>query len=87
MIHLDTSFLIRALDLGSSEDRKLRSWIGEGETLRMSTVAWAEFLCGPLARSEMELASEIVGHAATSQPITLRSPPVYSMSREGGVGH
>ena len=56
MIHLDTSFLIRALDLGSSEDRKLRSWIGEGET-----VAWAEFLCGPLARSEMELASEIVG--------------------------
>ena len=61
MIHLDTSFLIRALDSGTPEDRKLRGWIGEGETLGMSTVAWAEFLCGPLTQSEMELATEIVG--------------------------
>ena len=61
MIHLDTSFLIQALKPGSSEDRSLRSWIEEGETLVMSTVAWAEFLCGPLDRSEMELATEIVG--------------------------
>ena len=61
MIHLDTSFLIRALVLGSPEDRKLRGWIGEGKTLGMSAVAWAELLCGPLARSEMEWAAEIVG--------------------------
>ncbi len=61
MIHLDTSFLIQALKLGSPEDRKLRIWIKEGETLIMSTVAWAEFLCGPLDRSEMELAAEIIG--------------------------
>ena len=61
MIHLDTSFLIRALDRGSPEDHKLRGWIGEGETLGMSAVAWAELLCGPLARSEMEWAVEIVG--------------------------
>ena len=49
MIHLDTSFLIRALDPGSPEDLELRGWIREGETLGMSTVAWAELLCGPLA--------------------------------------
>ena len=61
MIHLDTSFLIRALDRGSPEDHKLRGWIGEGETLGMSAVAWAELLCGPLERSEMEWAAEIVG--------------------------
>ena len=61
MIHLDTSFLIRALALGSPEDRKLRGWIGEGQTLGMSTVAWAELLCGPLKRSEVEWATEIVG--------------------------
>ena len=61
MIHLDTSFLIRVLDPGSTEDRSLRGWIRDGETLGMSTVAWTEFLCGPLAQSEMELAAEIVG--------------------------
>ncbi len=33
MIHLDTSFLIRALDLGSPEDLRLRGWIGKGETM------------------------------------------------------
>lgn len=61
MIHLDTSFLIRALDLGSPEDRKLRGWIGVGEALAMSTVAWTELLCGPLNSSEMEWAAEVVG--------------------------
>ena len=61
MIYLDTSFLIRALDLGAPEDRKLRGWIEEGETLGMSTVAWTEFLCGPVARRDIELAAEIVG--------------------------
>ncbi len=39
MIHLDTSFLIRALRRGSPEDRKLREWLGTGETLGMSAVA------------------------------------------------
>ena len=68
MIHLDTSFLIRALALGSPEDRRLRAWIGEGKTLGMSTVAWAELLCGPLNRSEMELATEIVGRRQDFTP-------------------
>ncbi len=60
MIHLDTSFLIRALDLGSPEDRKLRSWLQDGEILSISAVAWAELLCGPLTPPEMELAAGIV---------------------------
>ncbi len=68
MIHLDTSFLIRALAMGSPEDRRLRGWIGEGQTLGMSTVAWTELLCGPLKRSEMELATEIVGQRQDFTP-------------------
>ena len=61
MIHLDTSFLISALTPGSPEDRRLRGWIRDGETMAMSAVAWAEFLCGSLAQSDIELAAEIVG--------------------------
>lgn len=60
MIHLDTSFLIRALDSGSPEDERLRLWIQDGEMLRMSAVAWAELLCGPLTPAELDLATAIV---------------------------
>lgn len=48
MIHLDTSFLIHALRRGSSEDARVRKWLTANESLAMSTVAWAEFLCGPV---------------------------------------
>jgi predicted nucleic acid-binding protein len=61
MIHLDTSFLIRSLQPGSPQDRKLRSWIAEGQTLRISAIAWAEFLCGPISLSDMSLVARVVG--------------------------
>ena len=60
MIHLDTSFLIRALVKGSPEDEMLREWIAAGEPLGMSTIAWAEFLCGPVNGTILSLASVIV---------------------------
>ncbi len=68
MIHLDTSYLIRALDPGSPEDLELREWIGAGEALIMSTVAWAELLCGPLGGAESELATRIVGRRRDFTP-------------------
>ncbi len=48
MIHLDTSFLIRALVPRSPQDRELRAWLAQGEEVGMSSVAWTEFLCGPV---------------------------------------
>ena len=61
MIHLDTSFLIRALVGGSPEDARLREWIRANEPLGMSAIAWAEFLCGPIDESAVQLASSVVG--------------------------
>ena len=60
MIHLDTSFLVRALVQGSPEDQILREWIKTGEPLGMSVIAWAEFLCGPINEAVLSLASVIV---------------------------
>ena len=60
MIHLDTSFLIRSYASGSPEDLALREWIDAGENLGVSTVAWAEYLCGPLKRSELEVTVSII---------------------------
>jgi predicted nucleic acid-binding protein len=60
MIHLDTSFLIRALASGLPEDGLMRAWLREAQTLGMSAVAWAEFLCGPVDAPIAELASRLV---------------------------
>lgn len=60
MIHLDTSFLIRALVSGSPEDRRLRGWITSNEGLGMSAVAWAELLCGPVEPRAVELAAAVL---------------------------
>ena len=60
MIHLDTSFLIRALIRGTPEDLALRRWIKAGESLVISAVAWAEFRCGPLQPLELVAAAAIV---------------------------
>lgn len=63
MIHLDTSFLIRALVPGSREDARLRAWLSAETALAISAVAWAEFLCGPLAADDLSLAAAVVGEA------------------------
>lgn len=60
MIHLDTSCLIVALVRGSCQDCKLREWLRAGDPLGMSSVAWAEFLCGPVAGRHVELAARFV---------------------------
>jgi predicted nucleic acid-binding protein len=61
VIHLDTSFLIRAGMPGTSEDRVLRRWRSRSETLRMSSVAWAEYLCGPVSQQAAEDTAELLG--------------------------
>ena len=64
MIHLDTSFLIRALVRGSEQDQRLREWLRKGETVGMSAVAWAEFLCGPLDAAQLQLVERTVPRRA-----------------------
>ncbi len=49
MIHLDTNFLIDALVAGSVQETQLVAWLATGEALEISSLAWGEFLCGPLS--------------------------------------
>ncbi|HXK12714.1 MAG TPA: PIN domain-containing protein [Vicinamibacteria bacterium] len=60
MIHLDTSFLVRALVAGTSQDRAVRAWLAAGEPLAMSAIAWAELLCGPIGAADLDLVVRIV---------------------------
>jgi predicted nucleic acid-binding protein len=60
VIVLDTSFLIRALAPGSAQDARLREWLRADEELGMSAIAWAELLCGPIEREQIDLAARVV---------------------------
>jgi predicted nucleic acid-binding protein len=57
VIHLDTSFLIRALLDGTPESLALDQWIRAGEAIGISGVAWCEFICGPVEPAAIALAS------------------------------
>ena len=60
MIHLDTGFLIRALVRKSTEDIKFRTWLRSNADVGISSIAWAEFLCGPVDEQDVGLAVRIL---------------------------
>ena len=60
MILLDTSFLIRSLVAGSAQDRRLRRWLADKEPIGISSIAWAELLCGPVQPAMIEAVTRIV---------------------------
>lgn len=61
MIHLDTSFLIRAGVGEALESHRLRAWKERNEQIRISAVAWAEFACGPISHDALEATAELFG--------------------------
>lgn len=63
IIHLDTSFLVRAVHADSHESQKTKEWLHAGKILGMSTVAWAEYLYGGQDSDEDPLlVARIVAH-------------------------
>jgi Predicted nucleic acid-binding protein, contains PIN domain len=48
VIHLDTNFLVALEDEQSPETARITRWIQQNRDVRVSAVAWAEFLCGPV---------------------------------------
>jgi predicted nucleic acid-binding protein len=59
MIHFDTNFLIQATVAGSAAHSRFRSWSASREAFGVCTVAWAEYLCGPLDPTAESLARRI----------------------------
>jgi predicted nucleic acid-binding protein len=61
MIHLDTSFLIQAVAPRTREDARLRQWLADRTPLAVSTICWAEFLCGPIGDTNLLLLEQVLG--------------------------
>jgi predicted nucleic acid-binding protein len=67
-LHLETSFLIRALIQSSPEHALLRNWLEEGRKPDMSSIAWAEFLSGPLSEDHLTQATMILNELLPFDP-------------------
>lgn len=59
MIHFDTNFLIQITVAGSPAHAQFTAWTSAPEALNVSTIAWAEFLCGPLDATAEALTRQI----------------------------
>jgi len=60
MIHFDTNFLVVVAVPGSAADLRFRTWAAANESFGVSTVAWAEYLCGPLDPMAATIARQVV---------------------------
>ena len=62
MIHFDTNFLIQTVVAGSAAHDQFRAWAQAREDCNASSIAWAEFLCGPLDAPAEAISRQIFPH-------------------------
>ena len=60
MIDLDANFLISVIRRDPKANRALARWVASGEEITMSSIAWSEFLCGPVSVRHVETARTFV---------------------------
>ena len=59
MVHCDTNFVIQAIVAGSPAHAHFTVWAAASEAANVSTIAWAELLCGPMDATAESLARQI----------------------------
>lgn len=60
MIQLDTNLLIRAAHADAQAMRAFERWLDEEETPAISSIAWFEFICGPLHEDALDLVARVI---------------------------
>ena len=86
-VHLDTSFLIRALVPGSTESNRLRGWLRERRPVVVSALVWGELLCGPLGAADEATARRIASqHAPVGTDEAEKAAGLFNLAgrRRGG---
>ena len=73
MIMLDTNFLIAAEEPGGEADRMLRGWLAQRERIGICSLAWTEYLCGPLSPGVMAAADLL---CAVKEPFLIDDAPL-----------
>jgi predicted nucleic acid-binding protein len=60
VIHLDANYLIGLAGRFSKVEKALDEYARQGETFAASSIAWAEFLNGPVDQSEVRYATHLI---------------------------
>jgi predicted nucleic acid-binding protein len=60
MIHLDANFLILAAARNAPVETTLRDWLLQDETFAASSIAWAEFLNGPIRPDQVQKMDNLI---------------------------
>jgi predicted nucleic acid-binding protein len=60
MIHLDTNYLVCLAVPGSAPAQNVDQWLAANEPLAASTLAWTEFLNGPVSADEIALVESVI---------------------------
>ena len=58
MIHLDANFLIDGVAADTLETNEIAAWLGAGESVACSSIAWVEFLNGPVQPDHEQVARD-----------------------------
>lgn len=78
-VHLDASFLIRALVAGSDESERLRGWLQDRRRVALSAFTWGEFLCGPLDEDAEAIARRIASkHVPVTTEVATRAASLFN---------
>jgi predicted nucleic acid-binding protein len=60
VIHLDTNYLIGLAVSASTQADDVDGWLATGQALGASTIAWTEFLNGPVLPQDIALVESII---------------------------
>jgi predicted nucleic acid-binding protein len=77
MICLDANYLIRGVALQTDEAAHLVRWIQEGVQLTTASVAWFEFLCGPVIPPQIRTMREFL----SQEPLPFLVPQAREAAR------
>ena len=65
LIALDSNFLIAARKPKSVADELVQRWLRRACSFEISTIAWSEYLCGPVRPDEVALSRRLISQIET----------------------
>lgn len=81
-IHLDTNALIAGLDAEQPLAAQLRGWRTDGIAISVSSMVWAEFLCGPVTSDAVRIWQRLLSQPVLSVDgsIAMRAATLFNLA-------